>query len=59
VGHEFCFGRPTNEVQAQHLEGTFRGLSACPQADQQAGNDAEIDLDGYAVGVGGKEIATT
>ena len=53
MGDEFFGGRPTREVEAQHLEGTFGWLLARPQADQQAGDDAEVDLNGNAVLAGG------
>src|SRR5712692_7909600 len=59
VGEQFFLRCPAAEVEAQHLVGASGRLAACPQADQQAGDDAQVQLDGDPVGAGREQMATT
>jgi hypothetical protein len=47
------------EVELQHLPGPLGRLLAGPQTDEQAGDDAQVDLDGDAVAAGGQEMLAT
>ena len=54
------FGRgQTAEVELQHFPGAFGWLLAGPEADEQAGDDPQVDLDGEAVSAGGQEMLAT
>src|SRR5438445_10578112 len=59
VGEQFFLRCPAAEVEAQHLVGASGRLAACPQADQQAGDDAQVQLDGDPVDAGREQMATT
>lgn len=59
VGEQFFLRCPAAEVEAHHLVGASGRLAACPQADQQAGDDAQVQLDGDPVGAGREQMATT
>ena len=54
----FVRARPAREVEADHLEGPLGGLAACVQHDQQAGDDAAVHLDLYAIWLGRQEMPT-
>ncbi len=47
---QFLFTGEAREVELEHLQGPFCRLLARPQADEQAGDDAQIQLDRDAVG---------
>jgi hypothetical protein len=47
------------EVELQHLPGSLGRFLASPKADEQAGDDGQVDLDGDAVLAGGQQVLTT
>lgn len=49
--------RPSRQEEADHLEGSLGGLAAGVEHDQQAGNDAAIDLNLHSIGFRGQEMA--
>src|SRR5271156_5496260 len=50
-----CSG-PATEVELQHFPGALGRLLSGPQADEQAGDEAQIDLDGDAILAGGQQM---
>src|SRR5208337_4493912 len=57
VGLQFLPSGPATEVELKHLQGPLGRLLACPKADQQAGDDSQVDLDLHAVLVGCQQMA--
>lgn len=57
VGLQFLPSGPAAEVELKHLQGPLGRLLACPKADQQAGDDSQVDLDLHAVLVGCQQMA--
>lgn len=54
---QFFGARPSREEEADHFEGPLGGLTTGIEHDQQAGDDAAIDLDLDAVLFCGQEVA--
>ena len=59
VLQQFVGRRQAAEVELQHFPGSLGRLLAGPQADEQAGDDAQVDLDGDAVLAGGQQMLAT
>ena len=55
---QFFFAGQAREVELKHFQRPLGRLFAGPQANQQAGDDAEVQLNRDAVGAGGQQMAT-
>jgi hypothetical protein len=56
---QLLFAGHAREEKVQHFQGSLGRLLAGPQADEQAGDDAQVQLDRDAVLAGGEQVATT
>ena len=59
MSHQFLFGGPALEVELDHFQGPDGGLPPRPEADEQTGNDGQVDLDGDAVLAVGQQMTAT
>src|SRR5437899_238207 len=58
VNKQFLLRRPTTEVELQHFVRSLRRFLACPHADEQTGQHAQVDLDRQAVLAVGQQMPT-
>ena len=56
MSHQFVFRGPAHEVELDHLQRANRGFPAHPQADEQAGDDGQVDLDRDALMAVGQQV---
>jgi hypothetical protein len=56
VGLQFLPASEATEVELNHLQGPLRWLFSGPEADQQAGDDPQVDLDLNPIHVVGKQM---
>ena len=56
---QFLLAGQAREVEREHFQGPLGRLLACPQADQQAGDEAYVQLNRDAVAAGRQQRAAT
>jgi prepilin-type N-terminal cleavage/methylation domain-containing protein len=56
VGLQFLPGRQASEVELNHLQRPLRWLLPCPEADQQARDDSQVNLDLNPIFVVGEQM---
>src|SRR5271157_5383328 len=56
VGLQFLPASQATKVELNHLQSPLRWLFSCPEADQQAGDDPQVDLDLNPIHVVGEQM---
>src|ERR1700693_2621333 len=59
MSHQFLFRGPAREVELQHLQSAKGWFAPGPQANEQTGNEGQVDLDRDAVQTVGQQMTTT